>query len=325
MINQVDQTHPPTERSLDCVGRTPALSGHTRTLKLVLAITAGFMVVEFVAGWLANSLALLADAGHMLTDTAALALALFAAWIAQLPATPDKTFGYLRFEILAALVNGAVLFLVAGLIVWDAIERFADPPEVEARILFGVATAGLIVNLIGARLLHAGHKDSLNVRAAYLHVLGDLLGSIGALAAGVIILLTGWMLADPIISIGIALLILVGAWRLVRESVDVLLEATPRHIALGEVERQIASVPGVEDVHDLHVWTLTSGVVAMSGHAVVPEPGDGQQVLEIVQQRLAAMGIHHVTMQIERSQLDPCEPSDGSTQGEGAAAGGDRG
>jgi cobalt-zinc-cadmium efflux system protein len=310
VINPVDQTQPPTERSLDCVGRTPALSGHRRSLKLVLVITAGFMVVEFVAGWIANSLALLADAGHMLTDSAALALALFAAWIAQLPATPDKTFGYLRFEILAALVNGAVLFLVAGLIVWDAVERFADPPEVEARILFGVATAGLIVNLIGVRLLHAGHKESLNVRGAYLHVLGDLLGSIGALAAGVIILVTGWMLADPIISIGIALLILVGAWRLMRESVDVLLEATPRHIALGEVERQIASVPGVEDVHDLHVWTLTSGVVAMSGHAVVPEPGDGQRVLETVQERLAAMGIHHVTMQIERNQLDPCEPDD---------------
>ena len=311
MINPTDQTHPPTERSLDCAGRTPALSGHKRSLKLVLIITAGFMVVEFVAGWIANSLALLADAGHMLTDSAALALALFAAWIAQLPATPDKTFGYLRFEILAALVNGAVLFLVAGLIVWDAIERFADPPEVEARILFGVATAGLIVNLIGARLLHRGHRESLNVRGAYLHVLGDLLGSLGALAAGVVILLTGWMLADPIISIGIALLILVGAWRLMRESVDVLLEATPRHIALGEVERQIATVPGVKDVHDLHVWTLTSGVVAMSGHAVVPDPADGQRALEVVQERLAGMGIHHVTLQIERNQLDPCEPEGG--------------
>jgi cobalt-zinc-cadmium efflux system protein len=310
-MNPTDQSRPPTDRSLDCAHRTPVLSGHRRSLRLVLVMTAGFMLVEFVAGWIANSLALLADAGHMLTDTAAIALALFAAWIAQLPATPDKTFGYLRFEILAALVNGAVLFVVAGLIVWDAVERIADPPEVEARILFGVATAGLIVNVIGARLLHAGHKESLNLRGAYLHVLGDLLGSVGALAAGVVILLTGWMLADPIISIGIALLILVGAWRLVRESVDVLLEATPRHIALGEVERQIATVPGVEDVHDLHVWTLTSGVVAMSGHAVVPDPADGQRALEVVQERLASMGIHHVTLQIERSQLDPCEPDSG--------------
>ncbi len=267
------------------------------------------MAVEFVAGWLANSLALLADAGHMLTDVAALALALFAVWIARRPATPDKTYGYLRMEILAALVNGAALFVVAGLIVWDAVGRVADPPAVEARIVFGVATAGLVVNLVGARILHGGHRESLNLRGAYLHVLGDLLGSVGAMAAGAIILTTGWYLADPIISIGIALLILVGAWRLVRESVDVLLEATPRHIALGEVERQIASIPGVDDVHDLHVWTLTSGVVAMSGHAVVCEPGRSQEVLETVQQRMAQLGIRHVTMQIERDQT--CSPDDG--------------
>ncbi len=288
----------------------------------MLGITASFMVVEFVAGWLANSLALLADAGHMLTDTAAVGLALFAAWIAQLPATPDKTYGYLRFEILAALVNGATLLVVAGLIVWDAVQRIADPPAVEARILFGVATAGLVVNVIAARLLHAGHKDSLNVHGAYLHVLGDLLGSIGAMAAGAVILLTGWVLADPIISIGIALLILVGAVRLVRESVDVLLEATPRHIALAEVERQIATVPGVKDVHDLHVWTLTSGVVAMSGHAIVRDPAGGQRVLEMVQERMAGLGIHHVTMQIERNHLDPCEPGGGGGA-EGQAAAGD--
>ncbi len=261
----------------------------------MLVITAGFMVVEFVAGWLANSLALLADAGHMLTDVAALALALFAAWIAQRPATPDKTYGYLRLEILAALVNGAVLFLVAGLIVWDAVGRLADPPAVEPRILFGVASAGLVVNIIGAYLLHGGRKESLNIRGAYLHVLGDLLGSIGAMAAGAVILLTGWLLADPIISVGIAVLILVGAWRLVRESVDVLLEATPRHIALGEVERLIATIPGVRDVHDLHVWTLTSGVIAM-------------RVLETVQERMAGLGVHHVTMQIERNHLEPCDP-----------------
>jgi cobalt-zinc-cadmium efflux system protein len=266
------------------------------------------MVVEFVAGWIANSLALLSDAGHMLTDVAALTLALFAAWIAQRPATPDKTFGYLRLEILAALVNGAALFVVAGVIVWDAVGRLADPPAVEPRILFGVASAGLAVNIVAAWLLHSGRGESLNIRGVYLHVLGDLLGSIGAMAAGAIILLTGWMLADPVISVGIALLILVGAWRLVRESVDVLLEATPRHIALGEVERLIATVPGVRDVHDLHVWTLTSGVVAMSGHAIVTDPAGGQRVLEAVQERMAGLGIHHVTMQIERNQLDPCLP-----------------
>ena len=306
-MNPRDAAPPPTDRSLECAHRVPERK-HGRALRIVLVITASFMVVEFVAGWIANSLALLSDAGHMLTDVAALTLALFAAWIAQRPATPDKTFGYLRLEILAALVNGAALFVVAGVIVWDAVGRLADPPAVEPRILFGVASAGLAVNIVAAWLLHSGRGESLNIRGVYLHVLGDLLGSIGAMAAGAIILLTGWMLADPVISVGIALLILVGAWRLVRESVDVLLEATPRHIALGEVERLIATVPGVRDVHDLHVWTLTSGVVAMSGHAIVTDPAGGQRVLEAVQERMAGLGIHHVTMQIERNQLDPCLP-----------------
>jgi cobalt-zinc-cadmium efflux system protein len=290
------------DRSLECVHLTPALARHTRPLKIVLVLTGTFMVVEAVGGWLANSLALLADAGHMLTDVAATSLALFAAWIARRPATPARTFGYLRMEILAALVNGAVLFVLAGLIVWDAARRIAAPPAVEPRILFGVAAAGLVVNVIAARLLHAGHRHSLNVRGAYLHVLGDLLGSVGALAAGVIILATGWTVADPLISIGIALLILVGAWRLIRESVDVLLEATPRHIALGEVRRRLSSIPGVADVHDLHVWTLTSGVVAMSGHAVVADPGNTQRVLATAQDRLAELGIHHVTMQLEQGE-----------------------
>lgn len=291
------------ERSLECAHRTPALAGHGRPLRFVLILTATFMVVEFAGGVIANSLALLADAGHMLTDVAALALALFAGWIAQRPATPEKTYGYLRLEILAALVNGAALFVLAGLIVWDAVGRLAAPPAVEPRILFGVASAGLVVNLVGMRLLHGGHRQSLNVRGAYLHILSDLLGSVGAMTAGAIILLTGWTLADPLISVAIALLILVGAWRLLRESVDVLLEATPQHIALGDVERHIASIPGVADVHDLHVWTVTSGVVAMSGHAVVGDPGQNQRVLGAVQHRMADLGIHHVTMQLERERL----------------------
>lgn len=295
---------PASDRSLDCAHRSveaaTGLARHGRALRLVLGITAAFMVVEFLAGWIANSLALLADAGHMFTDVAALALALFAAWIAQRPATPAKTYGYLRLEILAALVNGAALLVLAGLIVWDAVGRLADPPAVEPRILFGVATAGLVVNLVGMWLLHGRHRHSLNIRGAYLHVLGDLLGSVGAMTAGAVILLTGWTLADPLISFVIALLILVGAWRLLRESVDVLLEATPRHIALGEVEQRIGSIPGVADVHDLHVWTLTSGVVAMSGHAVVGDPRQNQRVLDAVLHRMADIGIHHVTMQIER-------------------------
>jgi cobalt-zinc-cadmium efflux system protein len=288
------------DRSLECAHRSSSLGRHAGRLRLVLGLTAVFMVVEFVGGWLANSLALIADAGHMLSDAGAIALALFAAWIAQRPATPEKTYGYLRLEILAALINGAALFVLAAFIVRDAAARFAAPPAVEPRILFGVATAGLIVNLVAVRLLHAGHRHSLNVRGAYLHVVGDLLGSIGAMAAGAVILFTGWTPADPLISMGIAVLILVGAVRLVRDSVDVLLEATPRHIELGEVQSRIASIPGVGDVHDLHVWTLTSGVVAMSGHAVVQDPAASQRVLETVLDRMAGLGIRHVTMQIER-------------------------
>jgi len=285
-----------------CPHSAPEPSGHRRALGLVLVVTAVFMVVEFVGGLLANSLALLADAGHMFTDVGALTLALFAAWVARLPAPPEKTYGYLRAEILAALVNGGVLLVLAFLIVSDAIGRFADPPEVEPRIMMVVAAVGLAVNVFGALMLHRGHEESLNVRGAYFHVLGDLLGSIGALAAGTIIMTTGWYLADPVISIGIALLILIGAWRLLRESTDVLLEATPRHISLAEVERQISTVPGVDEVHDLHVWTVTSGVVALSGHAIVCDPGQNQQVLEAVQQRMRDLGINHVTLQIERSE-----------------------
>ena len=299
MINPRDRERAPPV-SVDCRHRRPESGRHGPALRVVLTITAVFMVVELVGGLAANSLALLADAGHMLTDVAALCLALFAAWFSRQPAAPEKTYGYVRIEILAALVNGAALPVVAGLILWDAVGRIAQPEPVEPRILIGVAVGGLVVNVIGARVLHAGHRHSLNVRGAYLHVLGDLLGSVGAILAGVIILLTGWTSADPIISVGIALLILVGAWRLLRDSVDVLLEATPRHIALSEVTDGIASVAGVESVHDLHVWTLTSGLVAMSGHAVVPDAAQAQDVLEAVQCRMAALGIHHVTLQVER-------------------------
>jgi len=301
MINPRDEQRTPPS-SVDCRHRLPARSGDSRALRWVLLLTAAFMVVELVGGLVANSLALLADAGHMLTDVGALGLALFAAWFSRRPATPDKTYGYLRIEILAAMVNGVALFVVAGLILWDAVGRIAEPEAVDPVILMSVAAGGLVVNIIGARMLHRGHRHSLNLRGAYLHVLGDLLGSIGAILAGGIILATGWTLADPVISVVIAFLILVGAWRLVRESTDVLLEATPSYIALGEVADGIASVSGVESVHDLHVWTLAGGVVAMSGHAVVPDPERSQGVLEEVQDRMGELGIAHVTLQIERKR-----------------------
>lgn len=291
-------------RSLECAHRTPLLADHAHGLKRVLVLTALFMLVEAAAGWVANSLALLADAGHMLADVAALGLALFVGWAARRPATAERTYGYLRLEIFGALVNGGALLVLAGGIVWEALDRFRHPPVVESRILLGVGVAGVVVNLIALRLLHHGHQHSLNLRGAYLHVLGDFLGSAGAVAAGAVILLTGWTPADAWISVIMALLIVWSGAGLVRESVEILLEATPRHISLGEVERRIARIPGVRDVHDLHVWTLTSGVVAMSGHALVGDPAANQRVLETVQGEMAGLGIKHVTMQLERD--DTC-------------------
>ena len=283
-----------------CTYRAPLNVETRRRLTLALAITAVVMLVELVGGWLAGSLALLADAAHMLADVAALALALFAAWIAQRPATPQRSFGYMRLEILAALANGAVLFAIAIGIGAEAWQRFRNPPAVNGVLLIGVAAVGFIANFGATLILHRGHEHSLNQRGAYLHVLSDLLGSLGALIAGVIVIATGWTLADPMISVLIGILVLGSAWRLVKESSDVLLEATPSHIALADVHDRIAAVPGVESVHDLHLWTVTSGVVAMSGHLVVKNPTDNQPVLEAVQHQMRSLGIQHVTVQVER-------------------------
>ena len=285
-----------------CVHRAPLRAETQRRLALALGITAAVMVAEGVGGWLAGSLALLADAGHMFADAAALGLALFAAGAAQRPATPERSFGLLRLEILAALVNGALLIAIAIGIGIEAWQRLRAPPAVDGPLLLGVAAVGLVANLAALAILHRGHQHSLNQRGAYLHVLGDLLGSVGALAAGTLVVTAGWTLADPLISLLIALLVLASAWRLIKESTDVLMEATPDHIALGDVHDRIVSVRGVDSVHDLHVWTVTSGVVAMSGHLVVRNPTDNQPVLEEVQDRMRALGITHVTVQMERDQ-----------------------
>ncbi|MGH7531591.1 MAG: cation diffusion facilitator family transporter [Gemmatimonadales bacterium] len=288
-----------------CTFRAPLNIESRRRLTLALGITTVVMLVEIAGGLLAGSLALLADAGHMLADAAALALALFAARIAQRPATAQRSFGFLRLEIFAALVNGGVLIAIALGIGFEAWRRLQTPAAVNGELLLGVAAIGLVANLAAAAVLHRGHQHSLNQRGAYLHVLGDLLGSVGALSAGAIVLASGWTAADPLISLFIGALILVSAWRLVKESTDVLLEATPGHIALADVHARIASVPGVDSVHDLHLWTVTSGVVAMSGHLVVKNPTDNQPVLEEVQDRMRALGIAHVTVQVE--QEPTCE------------------
>ncbi len=290
---------------VQCTHRVPLRDDSRRRMAVVLAITASVMVVEAVGGWLAHSLALLADAGHMLADVAAIGLSLVVAHLARRPATAERTFGLLRLEILAALVNGAALIVISLGIALEAFRRFRTPQDVHGTLLLAVAAAGLAANAVGVRILHRGHDHSLNQRGAYLHMVSDLLGSIGAVAAGAIVLATGWVQADPLISLLISVLILASAWRLVKESTDVLLEAAPAHIALADVHDRIASISGVASVHDLHVWTVTSGVIAMSGHLVVQNPADNQRVLEAVQQRLGGLGIEHVTVQMERDQT--CE------------------
>jgi cobalt-zinc-cadmium efflux system protein len=257
------------------------------------------MVVEAVGGWLSGSLALLADAGHMLTDVGSLFLSLVTAWIALRPADDAKTYGYQRWEILAALVNGAALFAIAVWVVVEAIHRIGSPEPIKTGLFLVVAVAGLLVNLVSLAILHGAHEHNLNTRGAYLHILGDLLGSVGAIAAALIITFTGWTLADPIISIALSLLILVGAWRLVRESTEILLEAVPKSVSMPEVERRMRNVSGVTAVHDLHVWCVTSGVVAMSGHAVVPDLDAHPEVLEGIRTEMGRLGIGHVTIQLE--------------------------
>jgi cobalt-zinc-cadmium efflux system protein len=284
----------------DCTSLPPAFpASQLHRLSWVLGLTLTFMLVEAAGGYLSGSLALLADAGHMLTDAGALGLSLLSGWIALRPANENKTYGYQRWEILAALINGAALFGIAAWVIVEAVQRMRHPQPIQAQLFLIVAAAGLLVNLISLRMLHSLRHGSLNSRGAYLHVLGDALGSAGALAAAAVIWLTGWILADPIISIVLALLILVGAWRLLRESTDILLEAVPRHVSLMEVQRCMQAVPGVTAVHDLHVWTVTSGLVAMSGHAIVPELTSHPEVLDGIRREMARLGIAHVTIQLE--------------------------
>src|SRR4051812_25295142 len=284
----------------DCTSLPPSFpASQLPRLGVVLGLTVAFMVVEAIGGWISGSLALLADAGHMLTDAGALGLSLLSARIALRPANSSKTYGYQRWEILAALINGAALFAIAAWVILEAIQRIHQPQPIRAELFLVVAAGGLLVNLISLGILHDIRRKNLNARGAYLHVLGDALGSVGAIAAAGIVLATGWTLADPIISIALALLILIGGWRLLRESTDILLEGVPGHVSLAEVHRRMLGVSGVTAVHDLHVWTVTSGMVAMSGHAIVPSLDAHPGVLERIRSEMALLGIAHVTIQLE--------------------------
>lgn len=287
-------------------GGAPRLGGREAPgarLMWVFAITAVFMVAEIVGGVLSNSLALLADAGHMFTDVAALGLSVFAMRLAQAPPTTRRTYGLVRLEILAAFMNGAALLVISGFIFLEAWRRLREPVVIDGTIMLTVAAMGLAVNVVGALLLHRHAHDNLNVRGAYLHVLGDLLGSVGAIAAGVVVLTTGWSPIDPIISAFIGLLILYSAWNLVREAADVLLEAVPAHVDMDRIIADLSGVDGLDDIHDVHVWTLTSGFVALSGHGVIDDPTQHTRILDQVRERMRAHGIEHVTFQIEQRTL----------------------
>ncbi|MFL6209865.1 MAG: cation diffusion facilitator family transporter [Pyrinomonadaceae bacterium] len=277
-----------------------------RRLALVLALTSFYMVAEAVGGWLANSLALLADAGHMLADVAALALALFAVWFSARPATAAKTFGYYRLEILAAFVNGVVLVLISLVIFYEAYQRWLAPAAVESHLLILVAAGGLAVNLACAWLLHGAHKDDLNVHGAWLHVLGDALGSVGALVAGALIALKGWYVADPLISVAISCLIIWSSWHLIREATNILLEGTPAHINLAAVEEAILLTDGVEGVHDLHVWSIASGREALSAHVVHAASVAQPALLSALRIKLHdRFGVDHLTIQMETGAPEP--------------------
>ncbi len=283
-------------------GRT---SRSRRRLSLVLLLTALYMVVEALAGWLTGSLALLADAGHMLADVAALGLALLAVWFGSRPATPSKTFGYYRLEILAAWINGVALVVIALLICYEAYGRWSQPPVVKSGPMLLVAMGGLLINITCAWLLHGEHQHDLNMRGAWLHIIGDALGSVGAIVAGVLMSVYGWYTADPLVSVVIGLLIVWSSWSLIRVSTNVLLEGTPAHINLAAVEDAILKTDGVEDVHYLHVWTITSGREALSAHVVHAEATSQPRLLKELREKLyEKFGVDHLTIQMETPDFE---------------------
>ena len=283
------------------MARAPSpASKNKKRLAIVLALTTTYLVAEVVGGLLTQSLALLADAGHMLTDVAGVALALVAIRFAERPATPERTYGFYRIEILAALTNAVVLIGISFYILYEAYQRFRNPPEVQSGAMLAVAAIGLVVNIFGIYLLRSASKESLNMKGAYFEVMSDMLTSIGVIAAALIMLTTGWYYADPLISAGIGLFILPRTWLLMRDAVGVLLEGTPKDVNLASLREAIGRVGGVEDVHDLHVWSLTSGVNAMSVHAVITDHALHDEVLAAIQKRVTTeFKIAHATVQVE--------------------------
>jgi cobalt-zinc-cadmium efflux system protein len=284
-------------------GHSHAHISSQRGLKLALLVTAVWFAVEALAGFYTNSLALLGDAGHMLSDLAALSLSLLALKISALPANHKKTFGYVRAEILAALANGVILVVVGLLIAWEGYQRLFNAPEIKSAVMLAVAVGGLAANAAAALLLARSDLSSLNLRGAFLHVVGDILGSLGAIIAGILMWWKSWFLADPIVSLIVAGLIVFSAWRLLRDSADVLLEGTPRHLDIADILADLGSVPGVIAVHDLHVWSITSGKPAMSCHVEIRSDADGSAVLDRLTDLMRNRHqLDHTTIQIEKAR-----------------------
>lgn len=283
-------------------GHSHGVGGHLsgaapKVLMRAMAVTVLFMVIEFVGGWISNSLALYTDAVHMLTDVASMAFSLFAIWVSNRPVTSQMSFGYHRAEILGALASGLAIWLLAGGLIVEAIVRLENPPEVQGAVVFIVAGIGLAANLLSMKMLHHEQGENMNVRAAYLHLLTDAMGSIAAVIAGVVLWLTHWRPIDPIVTILVALLMLVSSWSLVKEAIAILMESTPAGVKPEKIHRDLAALEGVSEVHDLHIWTVSSGRLAMSVHLVAE---DSRKILEMANDVLKRhFGIIHTTIQIE--------------------------
>jgi cobalt-zinc-cadmium efflux system protein len=277
-------------------------TGNKKALLSSFILIAVFMVVEVVGGLFTNSLALLSDAGHMLSDAAALGLSFFALKLGERAVSQDKTFGYKRFEIIAAGLNGVTLVVVSLYIFYEAIQRFLDPPEVQSQGMLAIAIIGLLVNIVAAWILMKGDKENLNVRSAFLHVLGDLLGSVGAIVAALLIMFFGWGIADPIASVIVGVLILISGWRVIKESYQVLMEGAPAQIDMLQVKKALCNLPMVKEVHDLHVWTITSGYPVLSCHITITDQAVHDDILLQSQKILHdQFDIEHSTIQVEKA------------------------
>lgn len=287
---------------MSSLNSTSAGAKHNKSLKIVFAITATYLVIEVVVGFISNSLALLSDAAHMLTDVGGQALALFAIWMTSRPRNNRKTYGYYRTEIFSALINALVLIFISGFILYEAWQRFKEPPAVAGIPMLIVAFCGLIINLIGMKILKAGSKESINIKGAFLEVVSDMLSSVAVIIAGIIILATGWLYIDPIMSALIGLFILPRTYTLLKESVDILLEGVPKDVDYAAVEKFIAEKPGVVSVHDLHIWTLTSGINALSGHIIMKAETQLLEINEVTSaikdELVAKFKITHTTIEV---------------------------